>query len=236
MNSNVKILLKCIIVVAIIIHLPFQKIYSENVENVVASLTTSDVKSQSNGKSIYIYNTHQGEKYATNSVKEGSRYLMQLLQNRGYEVDYETTDFELYKTKNKINYAYSYTVSKKYLNNALKDHGEYDLVIDFHRDSVKKSLMTTTFDGKDYAKLMFVVGKGSDNFKDVNACCEKMSALLEKKIPHISRGVMLKQSHYNQGVTKNMVLIEVGGNENTYEEIQNSLNILAMVIDEYLSA
>lgn len=47
---------------------------------------------------------------------------------------------------------------------------------------------------------------------------------------------MLKQSHYNQGVTKNMVLIEVGGNENTYEEIQNSLNILAMVIDEYLSA
>lgn len=96
--------------------------------------------------------------------------------------------------------------------------------------------MTTTFDGKDYAKLMFVVGKGSDNFKDVNACCEKMSALLEKKIPHISRGVMLKQSHYNQGVTKNMVLIEVGGNENTYEEIQNSLNILAMVIDEYLSA
>lgn len=120
MNSNVKILLKCIIVVAIIIHLPFQKIYSENVENVVASLTTSDVKSQSNGKSIYIYNTHQGEKYATNSVKEGSRYLMQLLQNRGYEVDYETTDFELYKTKNKINYAYSYTVSKNILTMPLK--------------------------------------------------------------------------------------------------------------------
>jgi stage II sporulation protein P len=235
-NNNAKIVMKVIIVIVILLNLPFQKVYSENIENVVSSLTTTDVKKQSNGKSIYIYNTHQGEKYATNSVKEGSRYLMQLLQNRGYQVDYETTDFELYKTKNHINYAYSYTVSKKYLNNALKEHGNYDLVIDFHRDSVKKSLTTITVDNKDYAKLMFVVGKGSDNYPSVNKCCEKMSSMLNEKIPKISRGVMLKQSHYNQGVTKNMVLIEVGANENTYEEIQNSLNILALVIDEYLSA
>lgn len=236
MNNNAKILIKVIIVIVILLNLPFQKVYSENIENVVSSLTTTDVKKQSNGKSIYIYNTHQGEKYATNSVKEGSRYLMQLLQNRGYDVDYETTDFELYKIKNHINYAYSYTVSKKYLNNALKDHGNYDLVIDFHRDSVKKSLTTITVDNKDYAKLMFVVGKGSDNYPEVKKSCEKMSNMLNQKIPKISRGVMLKQSHYNQGVTKNMVLIEVGANENTYEEIQNSLNILALVIDEYLSA
>lgn len=60
--------------------------------------------------------------------------------------------------------------------------------------------------------------------------------MINKKIPKLSRGVMLKQSHYNQGVTKNMVLIEVGANENTYEEVQNSLNILALVLDEYLSA
>ena len=236
MNNNFKIVCKIVIVIVILLNLPLQKIYSENIQNVAASLTTTDIKKQSNGKSIYIYNTHQGEKYATNSVKEGSKYLMQLLKQRGYDVDYETTDFELYKTKNNINYAYSYTVSKKYLNNALSSHGKYDLVIDFHRDSVKKSLTTITVDGKDYAKLMFVVGKGSDNFQAVNKCCKKMSSMLNEKIPKISRGVMLKQSHYNQGVTKNMVLIEVGANENTYEEVQNSLNILAMVIDEYLSA
>ena len=140
MNNNLKIVLKVIVVVVILLNLPFQKVYSENVENIVSSLTTTDVKKQSNGKSIYIYNTHQGEKYASNSVKEGSKYLMQLLEQRGYSVDYETTDFELYKMKNHIDYAYSYTVSKKYLNNALKDHGGYDLVIDFHRDSIKKSL------------------------------------------------------------------------------------------------
>ena len=236
MNSNMKIVLKVIVVLVILFNLPFQRVYGEKIENVVSAITNTETKKQSNGKSLYIYNTHQGEEYATNSVKEGSRYLMQLLQQRGYDVNYETTDFELYKTTNHIDYKNSYTVSKKYLSNAVAQHGGYDMVIDFHRDSVKKSLTTITCDGKDYAKLMFVVGKGSGNYEAVNKTSEKLTSMLNAKISGISRGVYLKQSHYNQGTTDNMLLIEVGANENTYEEIQNSLNILALVIDEYLSA
>ena len=236
MNKNFKIILKIVVVIVILFNLPFQNIYSESVENVVSTLSTDRVKQQSNGKSIYIYNTHHGEEYATKSVKEGSRYLMQLLENKGYEVDYETTDFELYKTKNHIDYAKSYTVSQKYLSQAVEKHGEYDLVIDFHRDSIKKSLSTISVDSKNYAKLMFVVGKGSRNYSAVNERCEKLSDMLNQKIPKICRGVYVKQSHYNQGVTDNMMLIEVGANQNTYEEVQNSLNILALVLDEYLSA
>ena len=152
MNKNIKIIFKIVVVIVILFNLPFQSIYSESVENVVSSLTTTNVKKQLNGKSIYIYNTHQGEEYATKSVKEGSRYLMQLLENRGYEVDYETTDFELYKTKNHIDYAKSYSVSQKYLTQAVEKHGKYDLVIDFHRDSIKKNLSTITVDHKNYAK------------------------------------------------------------------------------------
>ena len=236
MNKNIKIIFKIVVVIVILFNLPFQSIYSESVENVVSSLTTTNVKKQLNGKSIYIYNTHQGEEYATKSVKEGSRYLMQLLENRGYEVDYETTDFELYKTKNHIDYAKSYSVSQKYLTQAVEKHGKYDLVIDFHRDSIKKNLSTITVDHKNYAKLMFVVGKGSSHYSAVNNTRSRVADMLNGKIPKICRGVYLKQSHYNQGVTDNMVLIEVGANENTYEEVQNSLNILAMVLDEYLSA
>ena len=235
MNSNLKIIFKFILVFVIVFNLPMQTIYSEQIENVVSSLTTTDVQQQSNGKSIHIYNTHQGEKYATKSVKEGSRYFMQLLKQRGYEVDYETTDFELYKTKNNINYKYSYTVSKKYLLTAISKHGTYDLVIDFHRDSVKKSATTLSYQNKNYAKLMFVVGKGSSNYPAVKKMSSQLSSSLNQKIPHISRGIYVKKNDYNQGVTKNMVLIEVGANENTYQEVQNSLNILAMVIDEYLS-
>lgn len=236
MNNNIKIIVKIFFVIVILFYLPIENIHSEDIENVAVSFTTHDLKKQSNGKSIYIYNTHQGEKYVTKSVKEGSRYLMHLLENRGYNVEYETTDFELYKMKNHIDYAYSYRVSQKYITQAVKNHGKYDFVIDFHRDSIKRSLSTIEMDGKNYAKLMFVVGKGSQNYPNVRKRCEKLTELLNQKIPHLARNVMLKQSHYNQGITDNMVLIEVGANENTFEEVQNSLNILALVIDEYLSA
>lgn len=235
MNSNVKIFIKVVIVVIILFNLPLQLVYSEKVETVVSSFMTTDVNKQSNGKSIHIYNTHQGEKYATKSVKEGSRYLMQLLKQRGYEVDYETTDFEIYKMNNNINYKYSYAVSRKYLNTALKNHGEYDLIIDFHRDSIKKNLSTLSYKDKQYAKIMFVVGKGSQNYIQVKKMSSELSSLVNSKIPELSRGVYVKQSHYNQGITKNMVLIEVGASENTYQEIQNTLNILSLSIDEYLT-
>lgn len=214
----------------IIFNLPMLEVKSETID------TSKEVSTQSNGKSIYIYNTHQSEKYATNSVKEGSRYLMQLLQQKGYSVDYETTDFELYKTTNNIDYSYSYTVSKKYLNIALSNHGTYDLVIDFHRDSIDKSLSTLTTNDKSYAKLMFVVGKGSENYETVNTRCETLTDMLNDKVDGICRGVYLKKNDYNQGVTDNMLLIEVGANENTYEEVQNSLQVFASVIDEYLNS
>ena len=235
MNNNIKILFKITIIVVIVLNLPLQKVYSEQVESVVSSLITNEEVKQSNGKSIHIYNTHQGEEYATKSVKEGSNYLMQLLKQKGYSVDYETEDFELYKVKNNINYKYSYAVSKKYLNNAIEKNGNYDLIIDFHRDSIKKSLSTLSYKEKKYAKIMFVVGKSSTNYTDVKKMSNNISSLLNDKIPGISRGIYVKQSHYNQGVAKNMVLIEIGANENTYQEVQNTLNILALSLDEYLS-
>lgn len=181
MNNNMKIVIKIIIVVVILFHLPLQKVYSEQIENVMSTLTTTNVKKQSNGKSIHIYNTHQGERYVTKSVKEGSRYLMQLLQQRGYDVDLETSDFELYKIKNNINYKYSYSVSKKYLNTALKKHGQYDMVIDFHRDSVKKSLTTVHFDNKPYAKFLFVVGKVVETTQQLKKCHKNYLRDLIKK-------------------------------------------------------
>ncbi len=235
MKSNLKIVLKIVVVIIIVVNLPFQQIYSESIQSVVSALVGTQTGS-SNGKSIYIYNTHQGEKYATNSVIEGSQYLMQLLKQRGYEVNYETTDFELYKVNNSISYDKSYTVSKKYLSAAVSENGQFDLCIDFHRDSIAKNLSTNTYDGKSYAKFLFVVGKGSTNYEKANQISETLSDLLNGKIPGISRGVMLKQSDYNQGVADNTILIEVGATENTYEEVQNSLNILSLVIDEYLSS
>ncbi len=239
MNKNIQILIKIAIVAILFINMPYPKVYSETLSHASKEKKEKGVqqvsKKKKNGKSIYIYNTHQIEGYQTNSVKEGSKYLMKLLENKGYEVVYETNDFEKYKNERKINYRYSYTVSRMFTRQAINKHGAFDMLIDFHRDSIKKSVSTLTNGSKSYAKLLFVVGKTSSNYPQTKEKAEKLTKLINNKVPGLCKGVYVKNSHYNQHVAKNMFLIEVGANQNTYAEVKNSLIILSSAIDSYLS-
>ena len=186
------------------------------------------------GKEIYIYNTHQAEKYQDYDVVAGAKYLQEKLIQRGYGCMVENNDFEAYKNQNSISYDYSYTVSKLFLEQNLLNGGNYDLLIDFHRDALTKEASTLQYDGKSYAKILFVVGEGSDNYESVKALSTSLSNLLETQVPGISRGLMHKQSHYNQDTTSNMILLEFGGDKNTKEEVQNSIEVVAKCIDQYL--
>ena len=157
MKSTLKIIVKLILIVVILMNLPVKQIYSEKVDSNVSSLSNTSL----NGKSIYIYNTHQKEEYQSKTVKEGSRYLMNLLKEKGYDVTYETGDFEVYRVKNHMKYNQAYAVSKKYILEELSKKNDYDLIIDFHRDSVSRDVALLSYDNKNYARVMFVVGKGS---------------------------------------------------------------------------
>ncbi len=46
---------------------------------------------------------------------------------------------------------------------------------------------------------------------------------------------MEREAYYNQYVSPNMLLIEVGGVENDFSEVKYSLEVLALAINEYLS-
>ena len=88
-------------------------------------------------------------------------------------------------------------------------------------------------DGKDYAKIMFVVGTNYDYEENMNVA-KKIIEEIENINPKISRGVFTRYSTYNQDFNKNCVLIEVGGPESTYESISNSLGVLSEAINNYL--
>lgn len=239
MNKNLMIVLKVILVIVLLFHLPYPQVYSEMNVNKQKEETIEEgiqkVSQERKNKSIYIYNTHQGEEYKEKDVVEGSKYLMKLLENKGYDVVYETNDFEKYKKEYGIAYNQSYSVSKMFTKKAIQEHGNFDMYIDFHRDSVKKSATTLSYHQTNYAKLMFVVGKSSDYYPKTRNEAKELSNALEKKIPGISRGVYEKKSHYNQSIDQHMFLIEVGAHQNTYTEIKNSLVVLATIIDDYLS-
>lgn len=241
LKISIQIILKLFIIVLLILYLPTYSLHnakvfkaietSEGIEDTTALQTSTAPVSS---KRIHIYNTHQGEGYDGFDVRQGANYLKECLTELGYYCDVEENDFENYKSIHHIAYNQSYSVSKMYLEAAVAQNGNYDLIIDFHRDSVDKKYSTVTVNNKSYAKIMFVVGQSSGKFENVNALCENLSAKANEYVEGITRGIMVKKSHYNQGFFDNTILIEFGGQSNTKEEIQNTVQIVSLVLKDYL--
>lgn len=236
------IFLKLVVIIGLIIYLP-NKVTTPSSAQVINAINNSTPVASNyqnmnyqitKDKKIHIYNTHQSEEYDGYNVILGANYLKDCLNSQGYQCDVEGNDFEGYKAIHNIAYNKSYTVSKMYLEQSLQSSGGYDLIIDFHRDSISKELSTITYNGKAYAKIMFVVGKSSGKFDAVNQLSQQLSDLANTIVPKISRGVYVKQSHYNQGTSDNMVLIEVGAQSNTKEEIEATVEVVASAIGKYL--
>lgn len=112
---------------------------------------------------------------------------------------------------------------------------KYDLIIDLHRDSENKKKTSITYNGQTFGKLYFVVGEDNPNYAANIGYAQHISTHLNELIPGISRGVLGKKGDnvngvYNQDLAKNMVLIELGGIDNTQYEIDRTISVLTKAI------
>ena len=193
---------------------------------------------------IYIYNTHFEEKYASNNgnnvtVQTAANILKDNLAKYKIVALVEKTNTQDVLRANNWNYAYSYVVSKMLMEQAKKDYDSLNYYIDLHRDSVSKQISTASIDGKKYARIMFLVGLENKNYKNNKALMAKLNSMMEKEYPGISRGLYEKEGPtvngiYNQDFSSNCILIEVGGEYNTFEEISNTLEVFGKVFNEYI--
>ena len=135
-------------------------------------------------------------------------------------------------------YRYSYDASRIFITNRLKEYPSLKLIIDLHRDSsnLEKTLLESD---QKYARILFVIGGEYSHYQDNYQVAQKLSDILNERVPNISRGVYLKKGDgvngvYNQDLSRNCVLIELGGQYNELEELNNSLVVFASVIASYL--
>ena len=72
------------------------------------------------------------------------------------------------------------------------------------------------------------------NYENKNIS-NKINNIILKNYPNLSRGIYKKYiSNFNQDLANNIILIELGGNKNTLDEVLNTIPILALSIGEYL--
>ena len=127
-------------------------------------------------------------------------------------------------------------MSKEFLEKAKKDNPSLKFFVDIHRDSVKKSISTITINGKSYAKVMFLLGLENNNYRQNEEVMTLLENYLNKNYKGLSRGIYRKQGKgvngvYNQDFSKYCFLIEVGGEENTYTEVINTLEVISELIE-----
>ena len=192
---------------------------------------------------IYLYNTHQKEKYANGSlgvyelnptVLSASYLIKDMLEENNIKVIVEEKDIIKTMKQKKYNYDQTYLITRDLLKKNIKKYPSLKYFIDIHRDSISKKSSTITINKKPYAKIMFVAGmKNKNNSKNLEFM-EALNTKLTKKYKGISRGIYKKNYVYNQDVNPGVILIEIGGQDNTMEEVYNTCNAISKALIEYI--
>ncbi len=197
---------------------------------------------------VYIYNTHQLENYSGNNyeaynitpnVLMASYIMKEKLNDLGIPTIVEEQNVTDFLNAHGWDYSKSYDVTHYFLEDAIAKNPSLDVFIDIHRDAIGKSASTVTIDGKNYAKVLFVVGAAYKGYEPTLEFANLINSKIKEKYPTLTRGVITKSGVgvngvYNQDLKDKMLLIECGGTENTIDEVMNTVTALAGVLKEYM--
>lgn len=211
-------------------------------EQIVFNFEHNEIKKEQEPE-VYIYNTHQTEEYIgdellpTPTVQTGAYYLKDKLESLGIKTIVEEANIKQILEENNWNYTQSYKASRINLEKIKNEYPSIKIFIDFHRDSVKRELSTVTINEKNYAKILFVIGKEHQNYNQNLEFTTKLNDIIEKNYKELTKGILQKEGWgvngiYNQDIKENVILMEVGANENTFEEVTNTLDLIAPLIKE----
>lgn len=210
----------------------------DSIENVVV---------EENKDIVYIYNTFQTDKYRSNYfnsysvssyVTQASFMLKEYLSsfNIGSIVEEESV-VKVLKKQN-IMYSNTYAASRILMEEASNNHPDLEMFFDLQVSDYEREATTVEINGENYAKILFVVGTDNGTYLENQEFATELNGILESINPALSRGVSLRggvgyQGIYNQDFSSKVLLIQVGGINNTIDEVNRSMKILAEVIATY---
>ena len=183
---------------------------------------------------VYIYNTHNREEYNGGSVVDAANKLKEELRNYNIDATVETKDIVGEVKAKNLAYKDTYKITRELVTSKMNEN--IVLYIDLHRDSVKREFTTAQVDNKSYAKMLFVVGGKHDTYKENYQVCDEINKYVKNDNNAFSRGILVrKSSSYNQDLASNIILIELGSQDNTIEEVNNTIGVLANALSSYIN-
>lgn len=190
------------------------------------------------------YTMTENSQYAQDSVTRtlDERYNMvsigdevqRILEEAGIRVIHDRTFYD-YPT-----YTGAYSVARKAITAALKQHPSITMVLDIHRDAMDSpdgSRLTThaTVDGLPSSQVMVLVGTDYSGSKHPDwqenlSVGLKIAALMERENPGVTKAVYLYPNRLNMDKTRGSLLLEVGASGDTHEQAIRAAGAAARAI------
>lgn len=198
---------------------------------------------------ILIYHSHSQEAFADSrenqTIVEVGDYLTELLQQKGFGVIHDRSQYDLVNGKLDRNKAYTYALEG--ITRILQENPQIQVVLDIHRDGVgENTRLATEINGKPTAQIMFFNGLSRTPEGPVEylpnpylnenlAFSFQMQLKAAEDYPGYTRKIYLKGLRYNLHLRPRSSLIEVGAQTNTFEEARNAMEPLAEILEAVLT-
>ena len=219
-----------------------------------AEMLSKDMKLQNSqdGPKVLIFHTHSQEAFVdsvagdTNTSIVGmGKYLAQRLNEIGIETLHHDGVYDL--INGKLDRSKAYELSEIGVKEILNQYPSIEVVIDLHRDGVNENThLVKEVDGKQVAKIMYFNGlsrtkaNGDISYlynpyiQDNLAFSFQMQLASEEMFPGLARRIYLKGYRYSLHMMPKSLLIEAGAQTNTVEEMRNSMDLLAQILNRVL--
>lgn len=214
------------------------------------------------GAQVLIYHTHSREAYEQDpddpykmeepwrcndpdhTVVRVGRELAGLLNQKGIPVFHDTTEHE------QGDFGTSYTRSLKTLQKDMEKYPSLKVFIDLHRNGYDdappaEKEEVAVIHGEKAARFFVLIGTGegyTTSFKDKPdweenyKLAKQITAASDAMYPGLAKKVCIRSGRYNQHVSTNAILIEVGSNYTTLKEALVTARLLSDILAEVLGS
>lgn len=202
------------------------------------------VDKDAQGPQILIYHTHSHEEFvdsvpgdpSTTIVGAGDKLASLLEEKYGFKVLHDTGIYDEERDD-------AYNQSLPAIEKILADNPTIEVVIDLHRDAVSDDRrLVIDLQGRPTARFMFFNGLSYSRkngeigylenpyIQDNLAFSFQAQVAANELYPGIARKVYLKAYRFNMHLMPKSMLIELGAQNNTVEEIMNACDPLAHIL------
>ncbi|WP_193437411.1 stage II sporulation protein P [Sporolactobacillus pectinivorans] len=162
---------------------------------------------------------HDGFVVGNVLASHGIGYINTGIQNWGYNVAYQG--------------------SRILVQNLLKQNPTLTYLIDIHRDSSGRSITTMDLNNTSYARISFIIGEDNPDYSANLYMAKQIKNVMDKQYPGLVRGIVGKTKFdgngvYNQDLSKNALLIEIGGIDNTQAEVDRASKAFGEALATYI--